>query len=187
MESGSRMARRTRSAAGRVWATRSPAIRCGVYITGVAAIQAGTPATGTGNVVSYNMIGVTAARNAGPGQQLGRRGRLLAQQHDRAGQRDLAEPARESASTARVPPLRASPRRFSSSTTSSAPTPSGTQGFGNAYEGVRIDNSASNTIQGNAGGSQVISGNQVGVAIVGTQATAEPRCRATSSAPTRLD
>ena len=38
-------------------------------------------------------------------------------------------------------------------------------------EGVRIDNSSANTIQGNATGSQVISGNQVGVAIVGASAT----------------
>ncbi len=44
----------------------------------------------------------------------------------------------------------------------------GQQGFGNAYEGIRVDNSAGNTIQGNAGGSQTISGNQVGVALVGT-------------------
>ena len=47
----------------------------------------------------------------------------------------------------------------------------GQQGFGNAYEGVRIDNSSGNTIQGNASGSQVISGNQVGVALIGAQAT----------------
>jgi hypothetical protein len=46
---------------------------------------------------------------------------------------------------------------------------SGLQGFGNALEGVRIDQSASNTIQGDASGSQVISGNQVGVAIIGSQ------------------
>ena len=46
----------------------------------------------------------------------------------------------------------------------------GLQGFGNAYEGIRIDNSADNTIQGNAAGSQVISGNQVGVALIGVQA-----------------
>ncbi len=47
----------------------------------------------------------------------------------------------------------------------------GQQGLGNAKEGVRIDNSADNTIQGNASGSQVISGNQVGVALIGAQAT----------------
>ena len=34
-----------------------------------------------------------------------------------------------------------------------------------------IDNSSDNTIQGNASGSQVISGNQVGVALIGAQAT----------------
>jgi hypothetical protein len=45
----------------------------------------------------------------------------------------------------------------------------GLQGFGNAFEGVRIDHSPSNTIQGDASGSQVISGNQVGVAIIGAQ------------------
>ena len=47
----------------------------------------------------------------------------------------------------------------------------GQQGFGNAEEGIRIDNSSGNTIQGNAAGSQVISGNQVGVALFGDQAT----------------
>ncbi len=48
---------------------------------------------------------------------------------------------------------------------------SGEQGYGNAYEGIRIDNSSDNTIQGNTDGSQVISGNQVGVALIGTGAT----------------
>ena len=47
----------------------------------------------------------------------------------------------------------------------------GEQGFGNALEGVLIDNSADNTIQGNASGSQVISGNQVGVELIGAQST----------------
>jgi len=40
-------------------------------------------------------------------------------------------------------------------------------GFGNAFEGVRIENSPANTVQGNAAGSQVISGNGVGIAILG--------------------
>src|SRR5208283_4674083 len=45
---------------------------------------------------------------------------------------------------------------------------SGTEfGFGNATEGVLIDNSSDNTIQGNASGSQVISGNDIGVEILG--------------------
>ena len=47
----------------------------------------------------------------------------------------------------------------------------GLQGFGNANEGVLIDNSSDNTIQGNASGSQVISGNQVGVELNGAQST----------------
>ena len=47
----------------------------------------------------------------------------------------------------------------------------GLQGFGNALEGVYIDNSADNTIQGNASSSQVISGNQVGVEFNGAQST----------------
>jgi len=47
----------------------------------------------------------------------------------------------------------------------------GEQGFGNAYEGVYIDNSSGNTIQGNSAGSQVISGNQVGVELYGAQST----------------
>jgi hypothetical protein len=45
-------------------------------------------------------------------------------------------------------------------------------GFGNAQEGVRIDNSPANTIRGNSSGSQVISGNRIGVAIVGAGSTA---------------
>jgi hypothetical protein len=49
---------------------------------------------------------------------------------------------------------------------------SGTEfGFGNATEGVLIDNSSNNTIQGNPSGSQVISGNDVGVEILGGLAT----------------
>ena len=47
----------------------------------------------------------------------------------------------------------------------------GLQGFGNANEGVLIDNSSNNTIQGNSAGSQVISGNQVGVELNGAQST----------------
>ena len=47
----------------------------------------------------------------------------------------------------------------------------GQQGFGNANEGVLIDNSSNNTIQGNSSGSQVISGNQVGVELNGAQST----------------
>src|SRR5208337_2999217 len=47
----------------------------------------------------------------------------------------------------------------------------GQQGFGNAQEGVYIDNSSGNTIQGNSAGSQVISGNQVGVELYGAQST----------------
>ncbi|MBV8310949.1 MAG: hypothetical protein JO344_11220, partial [Planctomycetaceae bacterium] len=47
----------------------------------------------------------------------------------------------------------------------------GEQGFGNATEGVLIDNSSDNTIQGNASGSQVISGSQVGVELNGAQST----------------
>jgi hypothetical protein len=44
-------------------------------------------------------------------------------------------------------------------------------GFGNVHEGIRIDNSPANTIQGNAAGSQVISGNDVGIAIDGPAST----------------
>ena len=47
----------------------------------------------------------------------------------------------------------------------------GLQGFGNANEGVLIDNSSNNTIQGNSSGSQVISGNQIGVELNGAQST----------------
>jgi hypothetical protein len=48
----------------------------------------------------------------------------------------------------------------------------GQQGLGNAIEGVRIDNSAANTIQGNAKGSQVISSNQQGIALIGSSSAA---------------
>ncbi len=44
-------------------------------------------------------------------------------------------------------------------------------GFGNAFEGIRIENSPANTIQGDATGSQVISGNRVGIAIFGAAST----------------
>ncbi len=47
----------------------------------------------------------------------------------------------------------------------------GEQGFGNATEGVLIDNSSNNTIQGNASGSQVISSNQIGVELLGAEST----------------
>jgi Calx-beta domain len=43
--------------------------------------------------------------------------------------------------------------------------------LGNAEEGVRIDGAPNNTISGNAKGSQVISGNNVGLLITGTTAT----------------
>ncbi len=48
---------------------------------------------------------------------------------------------------------------------------SGTADIGNAQEGVRIDQAAGNSISGNAGGSQVISGNNVGLLIFGPSAT----------------
>ena len=47
----------------------------------------------------------------------------------------------------------------------------GTLNLGNAEEGVRIDNAGGNTVTGNANGSQVISGNNVGVAITGSSST----------------
>jgi Calx-beta domain len=47
----------------------------------------------------------------------------------------------------------------------------GTADLGNAEEGVLIDGAPSNTVTGNAKGSQVISGNNVGVHIVGVSAT----------------
>ena len=47
----------------------------------------------------------------------------------------------------------------------------GTLDLGNAREGVLIDNATDAVIEGNSNGSQVISGNLVGVAIVGTSAS----------------
>jgi hypothetical protein len=47
----------------------------------------------------------------------------------------------------------------------------GTAELGNAEEGIRIDGAPNNTISGNAKGSQVISGNNVGLLITGTTAT----------------
>jgi hypothetical protein len=44
--------------------------------------------------------------------------------------------------------------------------PAGLADLGNAIEGVRIDNAPSNTVTGDGNGSQVISGNDVGVLIV---------------------
>jgi hypothetical protein len=49
--------------------------------------------------------------------------------------------------------------------------PAGTGDLGNALEGVRIDNASDNLVTGNATGSQVISGNDVGVLIIGNAAT----------------
>ena len=47
----------------------------------------------------------------------------------------------------------------------------GTADLGNAQEGVRIDGAPDNTVTGNAQGSQVISGNNVGLVILGSTAT----------------
>jgi len=47
----------------------------------------------------------------------------------------------------------------------------GTLDLGNAHEGVLIDNATSAVVEGNSNGSQVISGNLVGVAIVGSSAS----------------
>ena len=49
----------------------------------------------------------------------------------------------------------------------------GNADLGNAQEGVRIDNAPNNTITGNAQGSQVISGNNVGLLIIGSGATGD--------------
>ncbi len=50
----------------------------------------------------------------------------------------------------------------------------GTLDLGNAEEGVLIDNASDNTVTGNANGSQVISGNLVGVAITSSSPTLPP-------------
>ncbi len=49
----------------------------------------------------------------------------------------------------------------------------GTADLGNAQEGVRVENAPADTISGNAAGSQVISGNNVGVLITGAGSTAD--------------
>ncbi|MGO8902318.1 MAG: beta strand repeat-containing protein, partial [Isosphaeraceae bacterium] len=51
---------------------------------------------------------------------------------------------------------------------------SGVYDLGNAEEGVLIDNASGNTVTGNANGSQVISGNNVGVAITSSSSTLPP-------------
>jgi len=50
----------------------------------------------------------------------------------------------------------------------------GTLDLGNAEQGVLIDNASGNTVTGNANGSQVISGNNVGVAITSSSSTLSP-------------
>ena len=122
----------------------------GVYITGVAADPiAGTPATGTGNIVSYNMIGVTAAGSQvlgnasdgvsvySPNNTIGP-GNVISQNLRGIGIYGLgASPPGVATGILVVDNLIGTDAL-------------GTQGFGNAYEGVRIDNSAANTVQGNA-------------------------------------
>ena len=49
--------------------------------------------------------------------------------------------------------------------------PTGIADLGNAQEGVRIDGAPNNSITGNAQGSQVISGNNVGLLIIGSAST----------------
>ncbi len=143
----------------------------GVYITGVAADPiAGTPATGTGNVVANNMIGVTADGSQvlgnssdgvavySPSNTIGP-GNVISQNLRGIG---IYGPAASTPGTAGQ--VLVVDNLIGTDGT-------GLQGFGNAYEGVRIDNSSDNTIQGNSSGSQVISGNQVGVALIGAPAT----------------
>lgn len=132
----------------------------GIYITGLA----------TGNVAANNMIGVTAAGSQvlgnwsdgvalySPSNTIGP-GNVISQNLRGIG---IYGPSASTLGTAGQ--ILVVDNLIGTDST-------GQQGFGNAYEGVRIDNSSDNTIQGNSSGSQVISGNQVGVALIGAQAT----------------
>jgi hypothetical protein len=144
----------------------------GVYITGVAADpSAGTPATGTENTVSYNMIGVTAAGSQilgndmdgvsvySPSNTIGPGNVISGNLRGLGVYGPGASPAGVATATLVIDNFIGCDG-------------AGTLGFGNAIEGVRIDNSAGNTIQGNSTGSQVISGNQDGIVIIGSDAAA---------------
>ena len=132
----------------------------GIYITGLA----------TGNVAANNMIGVTAAGTQvlgnwsdgvalySPSNTIGP-GNVISQNLRGIG---IYGPAASTPGTASD--ILVVDNLIGTDST-------GQQGFGNAFEGVRIDNSSGNTIQGNASGSQVISGNQVGVELIGAQST----------------
>ena len=128
----------------------------GVLITGAAS---------TGNAVLNNMIGLTSDGKAREGQPRRRRRGLLAAEHDRSGQRDLGQPpGRQSFPGPR-------PARSWFKATSSAPTAPGRFDLGNATEGILIQNATDDLIEGNATGSQVISGNNQGVVISGATST----------------
>ena len=138
----------------------------GIYITGLA----------TGNVAANNMIGVTADGSQvlgnwsdgvavySPSNTIGP-GNVISQNLRGIG---IYGPAASTPGTASD--ILVVDNLIGTDST-------GQQGFGNAYEGVRIDNSSGNTIQGNASGSQVISGNQVGVALIGAAGHREPAGR----------
>ncbi len=123
------------------------------------------PATATGNSVANNMIGLTADGSQVLGNDQEGVALLRPEQYDRTRQRDLREPAgsRDLRADRHAEPRERQLDRHGQ--------PRACSDFGNAIEGILISNSPANTIQGNATGSQVISGNQVGVAIVGAAST----------------
>ena len=127
-------------------------------------------ATSTGNAVLNNLIGLTADGKARQGKPRGRRCGLLAAEHDRSGQRDLGQPARDrDLRSRRQHSWNASEIVVQGNLIGTDIT--GAIDLGNATEGILIENATDDMIEGNAKGSQVISGNHQGVVISGATST----------------
>jgi hypothetical protein len=149
----------------------------GVYITNITDQVTGNPDPATGNIVSFNLIGTTASgeqilgnksdgvsiyspsNTVGPGNVIAGNLRGIG----------IYGPGASNVDGTNVVPGTATDIMVYNNRIGTDET--GKQGFGNAYEGVLIDGSSANTIQGDAAGSQVISGNQVGVELYGSQST----------------
>ncbi|MGO9600207.1 MAG: Calx-beta domain-containing protein [Isosphaeraceae bacterium] len=142
----------------------------GVYITAITDQVTGNPDQATNNVVSYNLIGTTSSGeqilgNSSDGVSIYSPSNTVGPGNVISGNLRGIGIYGPGAST----PGAATDIMVFNNLIGTDQT--GKQGFGNAYEGIRIDGSSANTIQGDAAGSQVISGNQVGVGIYGSQAT----------------
>ena len=137
----------------------------GVYITGSAPDQInGIPATGTGNTVANNMIGVTASGTQVLGNS--QEGVALYAQNNTIGPGNvISQNLRGIGIYGPTGTLNLVNDNFIGTDIA------GVLGFGNAVEGILISNSPANAIQGNATGSQVISGNQIGISLQGSSST----------------